>query len=90
MAIQQGHHHSELMYKLHKLTQPLYVLHVHLLLTFALLAMMQLLLQSFADAMKNLSLMGAMVLILANGAGAWSIDQCCCRPKPQVPTNETK
>ncbi len=44
----------------------------------------------FNHFMKNLSLMGAMVFILANGAGAWSIDQCCCRPKPQVPTDETK
>lgn len=44
----------------------------------------------FNHFMKNLSLMGAMVFILANGAGAWSIDQCCCRPNPQVPTDETK
>ncbi len=44
----------------------------------------------FNHFMKNLSLMGAMVFILANGAGAWSIDQCCCQPKPQTPTNETR
>ncbi|MCH2117607.1 MAG: DoxX family protein [Pirellulales bacterium] len=44
----------------------------------------------FNHFMKNLSLMGAMVFILANGAGAWSIDQCCCQPKPQTPTDETK
>jgi putative oxidoreductase len=44
----------------------------------------------FNHFMKNLSIMGAMVLILANGAGGWSIDQCCCRPKPQEPTDETK
>ena len=44
----------------------------------------------FNHFMKNLSLMGAMVFILANGAGAWSIEQCCCRPSPHVPTEEAK
>ena len=27
--------------------------------------------------MKNLSMFGAMLFIMANGAGAWSIDRCC-------------
>ncbi len=27
--------------------------------------------------MKNLALMGAMLMIIANGAGAWSLDECC-------------
>jgi putative oxidoreductase len=29
--------------------------------------------------MKNLSMFGAMLFIMANGAGAWSIDACCHR-----------
>jgi len=30
-----------------------------------------------AHFLKNLSIFGAMLFIIANGAGAWSIDACC-------------
>ena len=29
--------------------------------------------------MKNLSMLGTMVFIMAVGAGPWSIDNCCCK-----------
>jgi putative oxidoreductase len=32
-----------------------------------------------AHFLKNLSLFGAMLFVIANGAGAWSIDACCTR-----------
>lgn len=33
---------------------------------------------------KNVALMGAMLFIIANGAGAWSMDQCCSASKPET------
>lgn len=40
--------------------------------------------------MKNLGLMGAMLFIIANGGGAWSMDQCCssCKTTDTEPRNE--
>jgi len=35
--------------------------------------------------MKNLALMGAMVLIIANGPGAGSVDKLCCKGSNDVP-----
>ncbi len=39
--------------------------------------------------MKNLALMGAMLLIMANGVGAWSLDACGCRKKEAAETEES-
>jgi putative oxidoreductase len=36
-----------------------------------------------AHFMKNVAMMGAMLVIIANGPGAWSIDGCC--PKTETP-----
>jgi len=46
--------------------------------------------QNMADAhdqeahfLKNLSMFGAMLFVIANGAGAWSIDACCLRRRSE-------
>lgn len=44
--------------------------------------------QQMIQFMKNLALMGAMVFVIANGAGAWSLDRCWADPdtRKDVPT----
>ena len=37
--------------------------------------------------LKNLSMMGAMFFIIANGAGPWSIDAWLSRRQHQAPAN---
>jgi putative oxidoreductase len=39
--------------------------------------------------MKNVALMGTMVFIMANGAGAWSMDACRRCSEPSEPAAET-
>lgn len=37
--------------------------------------------QQMISFLKNLALMGAMLFVMANGAGAWSVDACLCGDK---------
>lgn len=41
-----------------------------------------------AHSLKNLGLGGAMLFIIANGPGAWSLDGCCRRKPAAAPTDK--